>query len=51
MLDSHTLHGFIINSNVSNTVSLSDLGGTFTFMETADSKSSHIIKGQWHALR
>ncbi|KAI0720004.1 hypothetical protein C8T65DRAFT_634556 [Cerioporus squamosus] len=45
MLDSQILHGYIINSNVSTTVPMSDLGGTFTFLETADSKSSHILKG------
>ncbi|OSD03294.1 DUF1212-domain-containing protein [Trametes coccinea BRFM310] len=43
MLDSETLHGYILNSNTS--VPLSQLGGTFTFMQTADSGASHIIKG------
>ncbi|KAI0639626.1 DUF1212-domain-containing protein [Trametes polyzona] len=43
MLDSETLHGYIINSNTS--LPLSQLGGTFTFMQTADSGASHIIKG------
>ncbi|KAI0652067.1 hypothetical protein C8Q79DRAFT_1005298 [Trametes meyenii] len=43
MLDSETLHGYILNSNT--TTPLSQLGGTFTFMETADSGTSHIIKG------
>ncbi|RDX51091.1 DUF1212-domain-containing protein [Lentinus brumalis] len=45
LLGSQILHGFVINSNVSSTVPMSDLGGTFTFMETADTKSSHILKG------
>lgn len=44
MLDAETFHGFILNSNTS--LPISQLGGTFTFMETADSGTSHIIKGQ-----
>ncbi|CDO72990.1 hypothetical protein BN946_scf185007.g44 [Trametes cinnabarina] len=43
MLDSETLHGYILNSNTSTP--LSQLGGTFTFMQSADSGTSHIIKG------
>ncbi|KAH9898182.1 hypothetical protein C8Q73DRAFT_683941 [Cubamyces lactineus] len=43
MLDSETFHGYLLNSNTS--LPLSQLGGTFTFMETADSGTSHIIKG------
>ncbi|EIW64255.1 DUF1212-domain-containing protein [Trametes versicolor FP-101664 SS1] len=43
MLDAETFHGFILNSNTS--LPISQLGGTFTFMETADSGTSHIIKG------
>lgn len=44
MLDAETFHGFILNSNTS--LPISQLGGTFTFMETSDSGTSHIIKGQ-----
>ena len=43
LLDSQVLHGFLIDTNT--TASLADLGGTFTFLQSARPEERHVIKG------
>lgn len=46
LLESETYHGYILSSNES--IPISNLGATFTFVETEDSGQSHIVKGKAH---
>lgn len=49
MHESETYHGYILSSNAS--IPITNLGATFTFVQTEESGHSHIVKGKADSSR